>query len=116
MPLLIRQSRGRVARCGRSRWSKVAGRVGDHGVGEDPRASAAVELLAVGEQGVDGLLVEGDGAMNGQPARFLFPTFGFPFGRVDGWSSEFEAAWPGDGAVVQGEVGSEVLPAQRDQL
>jgi hypothetical protein len=48
------------------------------GVGEDARASAAIELLAVGEQGVDGLLVEGDGAMNDQPAGFLFFRFDAP--------------------------------------
>ena len=94
---------------------RLAGRVGDRGVGEDARAGAAVELLAVGEQGVDGLLVEGDGAMNDQPAGLPL-RFGFPPGRTDGWSSELEAAWPGDGAVVQGQVGSEVLPAQCDQL
>lgn len=86
------------------------------GVGEDVRASAAVEPLAVGEQDFDGLLVEGDGAMNDQPAGFLFFRSGFPSGRTDGWSSELEATRPGDGAVIQGEVGSEVLPTQRDQL
>jgi hypothetical protein len=57
----------------------------------------------VGEQGFDGLLVEGDGAMNDQPAGFLFLRFGFRSGQTDGWSSELEATRPGDGAVVQCE-------------
>ena len=83
------------------------------GVGEDACTSAAIELLAVDPQGLDGLLVEGDGAMNAQPGGLLLG--GFPSGRADGWSSEFEAAWPSDGAVVKGQVGSEVLPAQGDQ-
>jgi hypothetical protein len=86
------------------------------GVGEDARASAAIELLAVGEQGVDGLLVEGDGAMNDQPAGFLFLRFGLVSGRADGRSSELEATWPGDGAVVEGQVGPEVFPTQCDQF
>jgi hypothetical protein len=68
-------------------------------VGEDARASATIELLAVGEQDVDCLRAEGDGAMNDQPAGLLL-RFEFMSGRAGGWSSELEAAWPSDGAVI----------------
>ena len=47
------------------RCQRAAGAAGAAGAGEDQVAGAAVEEFAVGVEGVDGVVVEGDGAPAG---------------------------------------------------
>jgi hypothetical protein len=83
--------------------------------GEDAVVGAAADQLSVGQQRLDGLLVEGDDPLAGFGLRALLDSVAGPAGVADR-PGDPQPPRPTHGTVVQGLVEAGVVPAQRDQL